>query len=409
MDQHITHDLAQAENLQNTILIVDDEAVNIRLLLEVLQQDYRVVVATSGEQALKLLHKDNNIGLVLLDVDMPGMSGFEVLLNIRQSPSHSQLPIILITSRNKPGDEAFGLDQGANDYISKPISAAIVKARVKTQLTLAHAKTNLQNNNQNLKRALKKAEHATNELTQFTSMISHELRTPITVLKCEIELLVEGVRPPNQTHLDSLLEEVNHFSGLINDMFELVLSDARKLKYKKECVQLDKVVTRSIELFESQFRQRNISITSNCILNGNVNITNRSKASQDMSVFIDPLRMKQVVDNILKNSLKYTDPMGELRVTYEMENDFIVIHFQDSSPGVQKEQLLKLFDRFFRVEKSRNRSTGGAGLGLSICRTIVKDHSGKISAQHSPLGGIWISVALPKHQALVDANQEHTY
>jgi len=406
MNQYITNDLAQSASLQNTILIVDDEAVNIRLLLEVLQQHYRVLVATSGEQALKLLGKDNSIGLMLLDVDMPGMSGLEVLSNIRKSTRLSQLPIILVTSRNKPVDEAFGLEQGANDYISKPISAAIVKARVKTQLSLAQANASLVNNNKNLKQALAKAEHATNELTQFTSMISHELRTPITVLKCEIELLVEGVRSPNQTHLDSLLEEVNHFSGLINDMFELVLSDARKLKYKKECVQLDKVICRSVALFESQFSQENISLSIDCNPKTNSSDKTQSTDIQDMIVFIDPLRMKQVVDNILKNSLKYTDPEGELRISCEIENEFIIFHFQDSSPGVQKEELLNLFERFFRVEKSRNRSTGGAGLGLSICRTIVQDHAGIINAQHSPLGGIWVSVAIPKYHPSVNATEE---
>lgn len=120
-----------------TVLIVDDDPVNIRMLLEILEQDYRVLVAREGQQALKLLEKHQDIDLVLLDVDMPGMSGFEVLARIRELSLYHDLPVILVTGRNQEDDEVFGLEQGAADYIAKPVSAAIVKARVRTQIKLA--------------------------------------------------------------------------------------------------------------------------------------------------------------------------------------------------------------------------------------------------------------------------------
>ena len=206
---------------QETVLIVDDDPVNLRLLLEVLQSDYRVLVATSGRQALKLVDKHNDIDLMLLDVDMPEMSGFEVLERIQSHPSKWQLPVMMVTAKNQPGDEVYGLAHGAVDYISKPITAAVVKARVRTQLSLARAKQTLAKQNQELALALQASRLAKNELTEFTAMVSHELRTPVAVLLCEIELLVDGIRKPDAKNLESLQEEVKHFSHLIDDMFIL--------------------------------------------------------------------------------------------------------------------------------------------------------------------------------------------
>jgi len=389
MNQYESHDSQRPINKKNTLLIVDDEAVNIHLLLEILQQTYRILIATNGEQALELLTKHHDIDLVLLDVDMPSMSGFEVLNQIRQTPEKKQLPVIMVTARNKGHDEAYGLEQGANDYLSKPISATVVKARVKNQLLLAQTKSALIQKNSDVKIALVETQNAKNELTQFTSMISHELRTPISVLQCEIELLVDRIRKPDQNNLNSLLEEVSHFNGLINDMFELVLSDARTLNYDKSRCQLDQLVHRSIDLFKSQFSQAEITLElQDC--------TNTScEDAKPTHIYADPKRIKQVLDNIIKNSLKYTNQGGQLTVNIETCDAGVWGHFQDSAPGLNDAALEKIFDRFFRVEESRNRATGGAGLGLSICKTIMHDHGGRILAKPSPNGGVWISIGFP--------------
>jgi signal transduction histidine kinase len=371
---------------EKTILIVDDEAANIQLLLEILQIDYRILIATSGEQALNLCDKHHDIDLMLLDVDMPKMSGFNVLHQIKRSAQHDHLPIILVTARNSPTDEALGLEHGANDYISKPISSSVVKARIQTQLTLAHTQQTISNQNIKLKSALREAELAKNELSQITSMISHELRTPIAILRCEVELLADGIRKPDTVNLNSLLEEVVHFNDLIDDLFELVLSDTRTLKYDKAACQIDQLVKRSISLFESKFMGKKIELSMN------ETSLNTPLATQ---VFADPKRIKQVLDNILNNSLKYTDTNGHLQIHLENNNDWIWVHFQDSAPSVSEESLSKLFDQFYRVEKSRNRATGGAGLGLAICKTIMEDHEGSITAKLSPLGGLWVSIGLP--------------
>ena len=385
MIQQVAAEPNQNISIIDTVLIVDDDPVNIRLLLEILGQDYRVLIATGGLQALKLIDKHSDIDLILLDVDMPGMTGFDVLHQMRKNPEKKLIPVILVTGRNQSGDEAYGLEQGAVDYISKPISGAVVKARVKTQINLTRTQRSLAHNNRELEQALAANKVAKKELTQFTAMVSHELRTPVAILLCEIELLIDGIRKPDKKNLLSLQEEVKHFSSLIDDMFDLVLSEARTLKYNKEVCRLDVLITRSVELFKRQFEDSGLDLSFST-----ENIFNAS-------IFADPHRIRQVIDNVVKNTLKYTDSGGKLVISSERKGDWVWVYFQDSSPGVTSEELGHLFDRLYRVEQSRNRATGGAGLGLAICKTIIMDHQGKILAEHSPYGGVRISIGMQEH------------
>lgn len=380
---------------QRTLLVVDDDPVNLRVLVDILTSDYRVLVARSGDQALQLLAREDSVHLMLLDVDMPGMNGYEVLAKVRAHRSYAALPVILVTGRSEESDEAFGFEQGASDYLAKPVSAAVVRARVKTQLRLWQAHQDLYNNNLQLEQALKAVQSAKQELAQFTAMVSHELRTPVSVLLCEVELLVDGVRQASQENLESLHDELKHFSSLIEDLFDLVLNEAGTLKYCKQQCELAPVVQRSLQHFRTAFLDADIAVELDPV------------ALQGLRVYADPHRIRQVLDNLLKNTLRYTDPGGRLRITAQQQGDKVILDCQDSSPGVSEYDLDKLFDRLYRGDKSRNRATGGAGLGLAICRTIVNAHQGSITARASPLGGVWIRVTLPVYQEPTTRAPDH--
>ena len=122
-----------------------------------------------------------------------------------------------------------------------------------------------------------------------------------------------------------------------------------------------------------------------------------TEATDNGTIFGDAERLRQLFGNLLDNSLKYTDPGGELSIKVMKDGGIVMIDVRDSAPGVADAELEKLFERLFRVESSRNRATGGAGLGLAICRNIVKAHEGSIIAKPSPLGGVWIRVELPRY------------
>ena len=157
---------------RKTILIVDDEAINIRLLREALKEDYRLLVATNGEKALRQLEVHDDINLVLLDVNMPGISGIQVLDIIKKNPEWQNIPIIFVTAMDQEGDEADGLSRGAVDYITKPISMAIVRARVGSQLLVQQAKYELSQQNKILEQ---RVAERTKEISETQEVIIHSL------------------------------------------------------------------------------------------------------------------------------------------------------------------------------------------------------------------------------------------
>ena len=227
--------------------------------------------------------------------------------------------------------------------------------------------------------ALEKNEEARR---RWIADISHELRTPLAVLRGEIEALQDGIRQAGPETFASLHGEVLRLGRLVEDLYQLALSDVGALTYRKASESLTDLLEQALAAARSEFDRKGIAL-------------HFEADDADVTLFADGARLGQLFANLLDNSRNYTDPGGELVVRLERQPGWAVIHFQDSAPGVPEGELERLFERLYRVESSRNRNSGGAGLGLSICRNIVEAHGGTISAQTSPLGGVWITVRLP--------------
>jgi two-component system sensor histidine kinase BaeS len=221
------------------------------------------------------------------------------------------------------------------------------------------------------------------ERRQWVADISHELRTPVSVLQGEIEALLDGIRKITPETIHSLHAETLRLKRLVEDLYQISLSDLGALNYRKDNLDPVEAIKDSLKSYREEFDRKGIAL--------NENIDKNIKAV----CFADRERLSQLFTNLLENSLRYTDKGGILEVGMKVSNDFIIIEFQDSNPGVSEKDLEKLFDRFYRVEASRNRTYGGAGLGLTICKNIVDAHEGLISAHPSPLGGIRIQISIP--------------
>jgi len=221
------------------------------------------------------------------------------------------------------------------------------------------------------------------ERRQWVADISHELRTPVAVLQGEIEALLDGIHKITPETIRSLHAETLRLKYLVEDLYQLSLSDLGALTYQKEYLDPIDVLRDSVESYRTEFDRKHIALT--LAVSGDIKTT----------AFADRERLSQLFLNVLENSLRYTDAGGELRVGAQVDNDFLIIEFQDSAPGVSARDRERLFERFYRVEESRNRESGGAGLGLTICKNIVDAHEGMISAHESPLGGLLIRIALP--------------
>jgi two-component system sensor histidine kinase BaeS len=217
---------------------------------------------------------------------------------------------------------------------------------------------------------------------QWVADISHELRTPLSVLRGEIEALLEGIRKITPDAIHSLHAEVLRLNHLVDDLYQLALSDLGALTYRKEDIDLAEVLKDSIESYGAELVRKDITLTKD--------ISPGSKI-----VFADAERLHQLFSNLLDNSLKYTDAGGKLVIRLTCSDAQAMVDFEDSAPEVPEGDLDKVFDHLYRVEGSRSRVSGGAGLGLAICRNIVEAHAGTISAHPSPLGGILIRVSIP--------------
>ena len=211
--------------------------------------------------------------------------------------------------------------------------------------------------------------------------IAHELRTPVAILKGEVEALTDGVRQADERMALSLGEEIDQLTALVDDLQTLALSDAGALNIRKETVDLSELAGQLAETFRHRLAEREIRLEEHC--------------PAAVMVPGDPQRLRQLVKNLLENSCRYVQAGGRVRLELKHNEADAELLLEDSGPGVSDEQLKQLFDRFYRAEGSRSRASGGTGLGLSICRNIVEAHGGAILASHSDLGGLKIRIVLP--------------
>jgi len=212
--------------------------------------------------------------------------------------------------------------------------------------------------------------------------IAHELRTPLAVLRGEIAALQDGVRAPTPAAFDSLAAEGERLSGLIEDLYQLALADAGALEYRFETLDLAEVVRDAAQL------QKRACADAGLVLELNL-------PGDELAVRGDARRLGQLLDNLIANARRYTDAPGRIRITLTRTGDSARLAIDDTPPGVPETSLPMLFERLYRVDNSRARNSGGAGLGLAICRAIVAAHGGTIRAEASELGGLCILVDLP--------------
>jgi two-component system, OmpR family, sensor histidine kinase BaeS len=213
--------------------------------------------------------------------------------------------------------------------------------------------------------------------------ISHELRTPLALLRAEIEATQDGVRPLNAQTLEALHGDTLRLGHLVDDLHELSMTDLGALSYRKANTDLVEILTADLDAFRPRFAAAGLGLSLH------------NPLTEHPLLWGDGHRLSQLFRNLLHNSLQYTDPGGALRITLARAAGELIIDFQDTAPGVPETALGQLFDRLYRVETSRSRNTGGAGLGLAIARNIAEAHGGDISARPSPLGGLWIRLRLP--------------
>jgi two-component system, sensor histidine kinase and response regulator len=353
---------------RETILIVDDERFNINLLKDLLDPDYDTMVAQNGQQALKRVRSGSLPDLILLDIMMPDMDGYEVCKHLKEAEDTKDIPVIFITAMNNMDDEMKGFELGAIDYITKPISPPILLARIKTHMSL--------------KRSLEKQKELNQIKNRFLGIAAHDLRNPLTSLQGMSQLMLKIPLPEDKK--TKFLESINKTSmqmlKLVNDLLDVSVIESGKFDLRSEMHNLSKVAGERAELIAEIAKNKDIKL-----------ITDLAELP-DTSFDAD--RISQVVDNLLTNAIKFSQSGTAVTLRTRVLDGIVEIAVTDQGPGIPKDEVGNLFGSF---EKTSVQPTGGeksTGLGLSIVKKIIEAHKGKIQVDSIVGKGTTFSVSL---------------
>jgi signal transduction histidine kinase len=375
--------------IRHEVMVVDDDRQSLRMLtLMLTSHGFRVRPVVKGKSAV-VAARARPPDIILLDILMADMDGYAVCERLKGDPITKRIPIVFISALDETFDKVRALASGGVDYITKPFQHEEVLARVQTHLTVYDMQRRLEMQNIRLETEIQERKRTETALKESEEMrkqwladISHELRTPLSILRGELEAVMDGVRDLNRNVVDSLYAEVARLTRLVEDMQLLSSAEAGELTFRFEPVFPEAILLEALGNHRSRFEKKGLRILF-------------AQDELSPSILGDPFRLQQLFGNLLENTLRYTHAPGTLEIGFETTADRLRIRFEDSAPGVPDESLEHLFDRLYRVDKSRSRSLGGSGLGLSICRRIVEAHNGVIYAAHSSLGGVSIRVDFP--------------
>ncbi|MCL2628551.1 MAG: response regulator [Oscillospiraceae bacterium] len=375
---------------KNSILIVDDDPSNLMELIHILKEDYKIRSVKDGMSALENANEFLP-DIILLDVIMPDMSGFEVIAEFKKQERTKSIPVIFITGMKDAVNESEGLAIGAVDYIRKPFDATVVKLRVGQQLKIVNLQRELESALEAAESAAEIAEAANKSKSSFLANMSHEIRTPMNAIMGITDILMQNETLSDEIAegLDKVYASSEMLIGIINDILDFSKIEAGKLDILPATYQVASMVNDAIHLNMMRIGNRPIEFE--------LNITDDIPAK----LIGDELRIKQILNNILSNAFKYTSAgKVSLSIIANRESDGknanLVLVVKDTGHGMTKEQLDKMFDEYSRFNENSTRSIEGTGLGLSITQRLVNLMHGELQVESEPNVGTTVTIRLPQ-------------
>lgn len=414
LNSHQIEEVEEGNWLNNySILIVDDTVYNIQLLsLMLIRQGYKVEQATNGKEAIeKAISQLPDI--ILLDIRMPDIDGYEVCKILKANPITQLIPIIFISSIEEPSEKVEAFSVGGVDYISKPFQLIEVLARIETHLRLCLLQKKLQEQNEQLQlsssvlaRSLKQERELSEMKTNFISVVSHEFRTPLTTIQSASELLehYEWTKEEQTEQLRQIQGEVKHMTELMEDVLFLSRTNTNKAKLNLTQFDLLKFCSQLLRQIQRTFgKNYNLCSFFHDLVN-NISIENLHLQNEvpELIVTMDEKLLRQILSNLTTNAIKYSpeDSDIDFKITIAQEN--VTFSISDHGIGIPEEDLSHLFSAFYR-----GKNVGilpGTGLGLSIVKNCVDIHNGEISVNTQLNIGTEFTVVIP----LDNSTNNHT-
>ncbi len=365
------------ESKKDVILVVDDQPNNLKVISSVLGDSYSLSFANNGPNALKIL-ENLQPDLILLDVMMPGMDGYEVCQRIKSTEKTKELPVIFLTAKNDIEDILKAFRAGAVDYITKPFNIMELKVRVGNHISLKHTREQLKNANDKLLQVI-------HEKDKFFTIIAHDLRNPFIGISSLSQIMVEQLGSLQLDEMEEYAREIHHAStnafNLLKNLLSWAKSQTGRMDFVPQQLDVQELITETIAFIQEAAILKNIEI--------------ESQIAEGLSVFADKEMVATVMRNLVSNAVKFTHTGGKVRISCERSDQHIQISVVDNGIGMTS----KMVEEIFRIDVSNGRKgTNGepsSGIGLLLCKEFTERNGGTIKVESQPDEGSTFNITLP--------------
>jgi len=361
------------------ILIIDDIASNIQVVANLLKKhNYNISYAQSGKAGIERAQQIS-FDLILLDIMMPEMDGYEVCIKLKQDPKTKDIPVIFLTAKTNEDSLKKGFDSGGVDFISKPFKANELLARVSTHIQLKMVREILSETNINLQKA-------NQDKDKLLSIIAHDLSNPFSVLITFSKLLIDSYEDFSKedvlTYLKTFYQTSKQGYNLLDNLLKWSKSQTGKMDVEPVTIDLKDIVEENITLLYSQATSKKIILTNH--------------VPEGLIAFADLNMILTVIRNLISNAIKFTNERGTVDISGSSHQNFIEITVKDSGVGIGEEDLEKLFRIDVKHSTTGTANERGTGLGLMLCKEFIERNNGKLLAKSKLNQGSEFTFLLPK-------------
>lgn len=372
----------EVDKHHGNVLVVDDTPLNLRLLSEMLgRHGYTVHTARSGHEALQTIaHTQPEV--VLLDIKMPEVDGYEVCRQLKAHEDTQDIPVIFISALNDIEDIVRGFEVGGVDYVTKPFKFREVLARIENQLTLARQRQQIEDMR---RREIEHFITIDSMKNQFIHMATHDLKNPLALMVMHLGLLREHPSISDdeeaKQHIDGIDIGISKMRNLVTDMLDLAQIKSGVELYFTD-VSVSDFLQQCVSSFEIQARDKNITLSI-------------YPPPDDFTVTIDVKYMDRAITNLISNAIKYTPAGGHVQVSAGFCVDKKYIEVADTGYGIPENDLPHLFDTFYRVKDKQHMQAEGTGLGLAIVKSVADHHQGTVEIETQQNEGTTFRIVFP--------------
>ena len=377
---------APSEILKANILIVDDQAAHASLLEELLRSaGYVSITTTNDPLEVCELHRKNHYSLIMLDLQMPGMDGFQVMEGLKAIDTGGYLAILVLTAQ--PDHKMRALRAGAKEFVSKPFDLSEVSMRVHNMLEVQMLHRDAELRMEQAEARNLQLESANHAKSQFLANMSHELRTPLNAIIGFTEFLIDEscgpLLPDQKEYLGDVLSSSQHLLQLINDVLDLAKVEAGKMGLHPESFSVENALEEVAAVIKGIAHEKKIVI--------HIEVNAGLEA-----VMLDRRKFKQILYNLLSNAVKFSGESGQVSIRgHRLDAHRFELQVRDAGIGIRAEDIDRIFTEFEQLDSGTARRFEGTGLGLALTKKFIEFQGGRISVESEPGKGSVFTVVLP--------------